>query len=190
MLVPTPERTSLPAIVAAGRQILEADGLDAVTMAAVAARVGVRAPSLYKRVRNRDELIRLVAEAAIGELRDSLAAADHGGDPRTRLGELARALRAYARSRPAGYRLVFLPRAEGVEVPRALLEATSAPLFAVVAELAGPASALVAARTVTAWVTGFISMELNGAFRLGGEVDAAFDYGIARLADAVTADPR
>ena len=185
--MPTPDRTSLGAIVAAGRHLLEADGPDAVTMAAVAGRVGVRAPSLYKRVRNRDELIRLVAEAAVVELGDVLAAADQdGGDPRTRLGALAGALRAFARTRPSAYRLVFLPRAEAVEVSRELLEATSAPLLAVVAELAGPADALVAARTVTAWVTGFIAMELHGAFRLGGEVDAAFDYGVARLAEAVT----
>jgi AcrR family transcriptional regulator len=159
-------------------------------MSAVAARVGVRPPSLYKRVRNRDELIRLVAEAGVAELGDLLAAADHGGDPRDRLGELAGAVRSFARSRPGAYRLVFSPRAEGVEVARPLLEATSAPLFAVVAELAGPADALVAARTVTAWVTGFLAMELNDAFRLGGEVDVAFDYGVARLADAVTADSR
>ncbi|MET0930144.1 MAG: TetR-like C-terminal domain-containing protein [Aeromicrobium sp.] len=186
--MPTPDRTSLPAIVAAGQQILEADGLAAVTMAAVAARVGVRPPSLYKRVRNREELIGLIGEASVAELGARLAEADPGGgDPRVRLDSLFSALRTYARSRSAAYRLVFTPLTEGVELPRDLLQETSAPLFAIVAELAGPEQALEAARTLTAWATGFIAMELNGAFRLGGEVDAAFDYGVARLADAITA---
>ena len=187
--MPTPDRTSLPDIVAAGRHILEADGLGAVTMAAVAARVGVRPPSLYKRVRDRDDLIRLVAESAVAEMGVELAAAEQGtGDPRARLGDLIGALRTYARTHPAVYRLVFTPVTEGVELPRDLLEANSAPLFAVVAELAGPDHALEAARTVTAWATGFVAMELNGAFRLGGELDAAFEYGIDRLAGAIADD--
>jgi hypothetical protein len=56
-----------------------------------------------------------------------------------------------------------------------------------VAEPTGPGDELEAARTVTAWLTGFIAMELGGEFRLGGQVDTAFDHGIARLAAAITA---
>jgi AcrR family transcriptional regulator len=184
--MPTPDRTSLPEIVAAAERILDADGLGAVTMAAVAQRVGVRPPSLYKRVSNRDELVHLLAEAAATDLRARLAVVGAGA-PRRRLEELALAVREFARSRPAAYRLVFTPGGEGVGLSRDVLRATSAPLFDVVAELAGPADALEAARTVTAWVTGFIAMELGGEFQLGGEIDAAFDYGIARIADAITA---
>lgn len=186
--MPTPDRTSLPEIVAAGRHILDANGLGAVTMAAIAERVGVRPPSLYKRVSSRQELVGLIAEDAAADLAARLAAADPGaGDPRVRLEALASALRGFARSRPAAYRLVFSPGDDGAGLSPELLQATSAPLFAVVAELAEPEHALEAARTVTAWMTGFIAMELGGEFRLGGEIDAAFDYGIARIADAITA---
>lgn len=55
------------------------------------------------------------------------------------------------------------------------------------ARLAGEADALEAARTVTAWANGFIAMELAGAFRLGGDVDRAFAYGIDRLTRAISA---
>lgn len=185
--MPTPDRTSLPEIVAAGSRLLESHGLRAVTMQAVADRVGVRAPSLYKRVRSRDELIHLIAASAASDLGEQLASADPGGAAQARLRALADALRSFAHTRPAAYRLVFTPQAEGVELPRDLLEATSAPLFDVVSDLASPDHVLEAARTVTAWATGFIAMELNGAFRLGGDVDDAYHYGVARLVAAITA---
>lgn len=54
---------------AIARDLLEKDGLAGLTMQAVAHRVGVRAPSLYKRVQSRDRLIQLVAEATLTELR-------------------------------------------------------------------------------------------------------------------------
>ena len=59
--MPTPDRTSLAEIVEAGRELLERDGIQGLTMQAVATQVGVRAPSLYKRVSNRDALVALVA---------------------------------------------------------------------------------------------------------------------------------
>jgi hypothetical protein len=62
-----------------------------------------------------------------------------------------------------------------------------APVLRVAAELAGPEHALEAARTVTAWANGFISMELAGAFNLGGDVDRAFEFGISCLTGALAA---
>lgn len=184
--MPTPDRTSLDDIVRAGRDILESDGPSRLSMQAVADRVGVRAPSLYKRVPSRDDLIRLVAEATLTELGERLAAvARPGGDPLPRLGDLARALRAFAHERPAGYRLVFTLTSDATAPSAESLERSSAALFAVAAELAGPRDALEAARTVTAWAHGFIGMELAGAFRLGGDIETAYEYGIRRLAVAL-----
>ncbi len=93
--MPTPERTSQAQIVAAALDLLERRGLAHLTMQAVAEQVGVRAPSLYKRVRNRDDLIRLVTEAAFVELGQHLRGVDGQG-----LAELAHAVRAFARERP------------------------------------------------------------------------------------------
>ena len=40
---------------------------------------------------------------------------------------------------------------------------------------------------MTAFAHGFVSMELTGAFRLGGDVDAAYRYGVDVLVDALAA---
>ncbi|MFB6611701.1 TetR/AcrR family transcriptional regulator [Agromyces sp. NPDC056379] len=198
--MPTPERTSLDAIVGAGRAILESDGFGGLTMQAVAERVGVRAPSLYKRVRNRSDLVRLIAASAVAELGERLdaerlpvaggaVAAGSGGGAESdaavaEVARLARVVRAFAHEQPAAYRLVFTSGDEsGLDV--ATLREASAPLLAVAAVLAGPDHALDAARTLTAWVTGFVSMELSGAFRLGGDVDRAFEFGVERIAAAL-----
>jgi hypothetical protein len=55
----------------------------------------------------------------------------------------------------------------------------------VAADLAGEQHVLEAARTFTAWANGFISMELAGAFKLGGDIDGAFEFGIACLSEAI-----
>jgi AcrR family transcriptional regulator len=185
--MPTPDRTSLEAIVDAGRALLEADGVDGLTMQAVAERVGVRAPSLYKRIRNRDELVARIAEATLDELRMRLddAAEPRVADPGADLARLARAVRAFAHERPGGYRLIFGAGAE-LRLSEAALADASGPVLRVAGELAGEEHRLDAARTITAWANGFVSMELAGAFRLGGDVDRAFEFGIACLAAALS----
>jgi AcrR family transcriptional regulator len=188
--MPARERTSLEAIVRVGGELLESHGLDGLTMQAVAERVGVRAPSLYKRLRNREQLVALVVDAAVRELGIRLEAAieEPGQDPCGALRKLAHAARKFAHERPAGFRLIFAPGAE-VRLDAASLATASASVVRVARQLAGDQHALEAARTVTAWTNGFVSMELAGAFHLGGDVDQAFEYGIARLTEAIARRP-
>lgn len=167
--MPTPERTTRATIVAAGREILETRGPAGLTMQAVATQVGVRAPSLYKRVRNRDALLSAVAESVVDHLAARLESARE-------MGELAEAYRTFAHEYPEGFRLMFTASA-----PLDALDRAAQPVIAASAALVGTADALHAARLFTAWVTGFLQMELTGAFRLGGDVDEAFDYGLHHL---------
>lgn len=174
--MPTPERTSLAEIVDAGRSILESGGPAKLTMQAVAERVGVRAPSLYKRVRDRDALLVRVAEATADDLADRLESADRS------VAGLARVYRTFAQQHPEGFRLMFT-----VEGADAAMARASVPVLRAAAEMVGQDAALDAARLLTAWATGFVNMELSGSFRLGGDVDEAFEYGLDRIAAGLSA---
>jgi hypothetical protein len=70
--------------------------------------------------------------------------------------------------------------------PHDALERSAAPLIRAASAVVGEDDALDAARLFTAWATGFLQMELSGAFRLGGDVDHAFDYGLQRLITGLT----
>ena len=168
--MPTPTRASLAQIVDAGRDILESAGASGLTMQAVADRVGVRAPSLYKRLSDRDALLRAVAYATIDDLTARLEAAN-GGIP-----SLARTYRDFAHDRPEGFRLMST-----AELPVEALRLPVEPLLRACTQTVGEEHALDAARFAVAWMTGFLHMELSGAFRLGGDVDGAFEYGLRRL---------
>lgn len=187
--MPAPERTTIAEIIAAGRRLVADGGLDALTMQAVATAVGVKAPSLYKRVRGRDALIRLVIEAMIDELmaRFEKSTAALGADPRAAIAVLAHELRAFAHESPASFSLIFGGAPVSARPPVELLGRTAGPLLAATTRLVGAEHALDAARTITAWANGFLTMELTGAFQLGGDVDRAFEWGLTRVIAAVAA---
>ncbi len=184
---PARARTSYDDIVAAGREILEAGGLDAVTMLAVAERVGVRAPSLYKRFADRGALIGAIGGAALKDLADELEPMTRDPDPGAALVRIGAAYRAFAQRNPRAYELLFMNLPAGSRPPAELNAAASEPLLRVTERLVGPERALEAARLVTAFAHGFVLMELTGAFRLGGDVDEAYRYGVGVLVDALKA---
>jgi AcrR family transcriptional regulator len=184
---PARARTSIDEIVAAGRELLEAGGLDAVTMQAVAERVGVRAPSLYKRVPNRAALISAIGAAVLVDLRRVLEPVGGGADPAADLRAIATAFRTFAHANPRSYELLFMSLPPDARPPADLNALAAAPVLDLAGRLVGPDHALEAARLLTAFANGFIAMELSGAFRLGGSPNDAYAYGVDVLVDALAA---
>ncbi len=182
---PAAARTSNEAIVAAARVLLEAGGPDAVTMQAVADAVGVRAPSLYKRFADRSALLTALADDVAADLAARGRAARHSSG--TRGARCARWPPAIAHSpigAPRAYQLLF--GAAGTQPTSAANALAAAGVLQVAEALVGPADALEAARLLVAFAHGFVSMELAGAFRLGGDVDAAWDYALETLIRGLT----
>ncbi len=184
---PAHAKTSDEAILDAAAELLETGGLDALTMQEVARVVGVRAPSLYKRVRDRAALIRAVQEDAATELAVELDRATTGMDPRRDIVSMLNAFRGFAHRRAGVYGLLFAALPKDVQISPEANRAAIEPLFRVLTPLTGgdPERTLEAARLLVAFAHGFVSMELAGAFRLGGDVDAAWRAGVATIVDAV-----
>jgi AcrR family transcriptional regulator len=186
---PAPARTSTDAIVAAARRILETGGLPSVTMRSVADAVGVKGPSLYKRVPDRAALLRAIADSVVDDLGTTLARAADSGDPSVNLRTVAAAYRTFVVENPNGYRLLFTDLADSNPDPSALA-ALGTPIIESMTAVTAPSDALEAARTFVSWAHGFVSMELAGAFRLGGDLDAAYAFGIeAILAGVSSSEP-
>jgi AcrR family transcriptional regulator len=183
---PAPARTSNDAIVAAARRILESDGLSAVTMRSVAEAVGVKGPSLYKRLPDRAALLRAVSASVVADLSHTMARATASDDARADLRAATVDYRAFVLRNPNGYRLLFSDLPPGARPDPAGLAALGEPIVRSMARLVGEMDALEGARTLVAWAHGFVTMELAGAFRLGGDLEAAYAFGIDAILSGVS----
>jgi len=181
---PARARTSQAAIIAAARDLLEEGGLEAVSMAGVAERVGLKAPSLYKHFDDRSALLAAVATEVALDLARTLAdaVARYDADPATRLEALAVAYRSFALATPRAAALLFASVAPGVAPTPEAQAVAAGPVLEMSEAIVGRARALAAARVLIAFAYGFTSMEAAGAFRFGGDVEETYRFGIAVLA--------
>jgi AcrR family transcriptional regulator len=187
--VPAPPKVTKPQIIAAALELLERNGREGFAMSDVAAAVGVRAPSLYGHFADRAALLAELELSLLGDLARSLASHVIKHQPIETLKAQARAYRRFATQRPNGYALLYDVRSKSTERGvRARAEALTPALFAFAA-LVGQSQALVAARVLTPYLHGFVSMENSAAFRLGPGVDAAFEYGVDTILRGLQATP-
>jgi TetR/AcrR family tetracycline transcriptional repressor len=82
-------------IVGAARALIEAGGVEALSMRKLAAEVGVAPTAIYWHIGSRDDLLNAVLDAMIADLP---AIAARGGSPRARLASVARSIRDQVRS--------------------------------------------------------------------------------------------
>jgi AcrR family transcriptional regulator len=185
--MPAPPKTTDAAIIEAARTLLESKGREQLSLSDVAAAVGIRAPSLYRRFENRAALLEAVELEICRDLARTLS---NAGKPRSSPVEIlkaqARAYRAFAKVYPNGYALLFDVRSRSSEEGTRLRAEAAAPALEPLGQLVGKEHALSAARVLTPFLHGFVSMELGAAFRLGGGLDAAFEYGLSAILRGLT----
>jgi AcrR family transcriptional regulator len=166
----TPRRRE---IVAAARGILERDGGPALTMRALAAQLGMKAPSLYKHFPDKQAVE--LALIVIGFEETGIAFEEAvGSHPASPVEALANAYRSFARAHPHLYRLMTdrpLPRErlpEGVEARAGTL-------------LIEAMGSIAAARAAWGMAHGLVMLEINGRFPPDADVDAAWAAGVAAM---------
>lgn len=88
--------------------VVEDEGIDALSLRAVAGRAGVSHAAPYRHFADKHALVAAIAEAGFDELREDIAgAAGRATDARERLVEAAVAYVDFARRRPGRYEVMF-----------------------------------------------------------------------------------
>jgi AcrR family transcriptional regulator len=142
--------------------VLEEQGPDAVTMREIAARMGIRAPSLYKHVRDKDDILAGLQERALIDMARHLAAAEPG------LGALADAYRSWAMAHPRLYEVATRRPLARERIAPGVESAAAAPIVAA----AGGDEHL--ARALWALAHGLVDLELSNRFPPGADLDATW----------------
>jgi AcrR family transcriptional regulator len=170
------------AVVGAAARLADADGLEAVTLARLAAILGVRSPSLYAHVDGLDDLRQRLATRGARDLAAELQQAVAGRSGSDALGALADAYRAYARAHPGTY--AALQRAPARDDAEAAAAATAV-VEVVLAVLRGydveGDDAIHATRIIRAALHGFVTLETGGGFGIPLDLNDSY----ARLVDVL-----
>lgn len=118
MAVAEREPLQREAIVEAGRQLVITGGLEALSLRRLAAQLGVTAPALYAHVRDKQDLLRAIAEIEFDRLVARFDAVTVT-DPVERIRAHGRAYVDHAREQPELFRVMFLfpPEAIPADVP-------------------------------------------------------------------------
>lgn len=182
------------AVVQAAARIVDAKGADALTLAELAADLGVRTPSLYNHIAGLDGLRRDLALRGVRELNVRLTRAAVGKAGDAAILAFAGAYRVFAHKHPGLYALSLRAPNPGDEEMAA---ASGEALGTVVAVLGAYGLhddiALHAVRGLRSICHGFVSLEAAGGFGLPLDRDASFHFlvqmFIAGLADAGRQNP-
>ena len=185
-------------VTAAAAVIVDADGPAALTLARLAADLGVAPPSLYKHVAGLDDLVIRVATLSIRRLADDLTAAVLGRSGREALLAIAEAYRRFATEHAGLYALTQASPEPGSTAHQA--EAARA------VDIVGAANrsygvpdnlAIHAIRMVRAGLHGFADIEVRGGFRMPHPPDESFlvlidalDASLSRLGTRTGSRPR
>ena len=151
-------------------------GLDRLTLAALAVRLAVRQPSLYKHIDGLDALHRAISVRAKSELAYVLAMAAVGRDRGDAITSIAHAYRAWAIEHPGRYAAAQrAPAAGDADDIAASLAVVAVATEVLAAYELHDDDAIDATRALRATLHGFITLEIAGGFGLPVDIDRSFE---------------
>ena len=175
--MPYPSQIDPDRIVAVACEIIEGEGVDALSLGKLAEALGVKAPSLYRYFKNKAALLQAVnlrtLEAMFAAFDEALAGAP--ATPSARLRAVAHAFRHFAHEQPRRYVLAMTAEVALTRPDENLLVEMILPIQAVMAEVTGDAASLNALRGFLALIHGYAMLEVHQQLQRGGDLDAAFD---------------
>lgn len=165
-------------VVSAGAALADETGIAKLTMGALAERVGVRAPSLYKHVNGQEDLNRRIATLALSQAADAVGGAIQGYAGRDALAAAARAFRAFVLEHPGRYAATIGMEPSGPDDPMAVAGSRLLDAFMAVVrgyEVPGP-QVDHALRTLRSLCHGFATLEAGNGFQWSADNDESFEW--------------
>ncbi|MEU8893353.1 TetR/AcrR family transcriptional regulator [Streptomyces sp. NPDC048442] len=171
-------------IMAAARELLDAEGPDALSMRRIAERVGIRAPSLYKHFPDKAAVEAGLQAQGMTRLAEVMEAAESeiGADPPLLV--LAHAYRRHALASPHLYRITHSRPLARTALPEGLEDRSALPLARAVH------GDIDIARSFWAFAHGMVVLELDGRFPPGADLDAAWRNGCEAFAQTMRNETR
>ena len=168
------------AVVAAAVRVADRDGFEALTLAAVAAEVGVRVPSLYHHVDGLPRLRERVRLLALERLGERLRSATAGRSGRAAIAGLVAGLHGFGGAHPGLLAATVAPPTD--PEARAAGEAVVDVVFDVLRGYGLEGEALVhATRVLRAAVHGFAELDVAGGFARPEAVERSLEALVAIL---------
>jgi AcrR family transcriptional regulator len=169
-------------VVVEAEQLADEVGLSRLTLAALADRLEVSQPSLYKHIDGMTGLQRSISIRAKAELAGILARAAAGRSRGEAVGSMSHAYRAWALEHPGRYEAV-----QRAPVPGdADDQVASASVVQICADVLagyglGGDDAIDAIRALRSALHGFVTLETGGGFGLPVDIDRSFDRMVGGL---------
>jgi AcrR family transcriptional regulator len=162
-------------VLATALRCIERSGFEALTLAAVAQELKIRAPSLYKHVANLDELRGHVAREGSRQLLQQMQGAVSVRTGSEALFALGNAFRAFAKASPGLYSATVRTPDRGDAEHFALRESMIVLVSRVVASLEVPKDEILhVVRALRAALHGFVSLETGGGLGRPLDVEESF----------------
>jgi AcrR family transcriptional regulator len=178
--MPYPAQTDRESIIKMARDTIEQEGIEELSLARLASKLGIKPPSLYRHVPNKAELIQAVITFTFEQLFQSYEAAIQasGGDEKEQLRVIFRTHRSFAHANPETYVLAFTTTRSEQRASEQMLERLVLPIQALMATIAGGEKSLLALRGALSLVHGFVMLELKDQFKRGGDLTEAFEASV------------
>jgi AcrR family transcriptional regulator len=173
------------AVVAAAAALADAEGLQELTLARLAERLGVRSPSLYAHVGGLGDLRTRLAARGARELTAALQAAAAGRARSDALLAVADAYRAYAHAHPGAYAAIQRAPESYPDDDRGFAAVAADLVDVLVAVLRGyelhDDGAIHGVRMMRAALHGFVSLEREGGFAMPIDIEESYRRLVAML---------
>lgn len=174
---PYPVQTNREAIIEKARALIESDGVENLSLGNLSSAIGIKTPSLYRHIKNKNALLNAVIEHTYLSLFQAYdeALANAGEAPFKQLLDLARAQHAFAHANPNTYILAYTAQNPELRADPNMLLERAIIIQKIIIQISGEEKSLPALRGLLALVHGFIMLELNGQFQRGGDLSLTFE---------------